>query len=144
MGKRYPERPLVGVGALVQHQGQVLLVRRGVAPSAGQWAIPGGLLELGETLQQAAQREIREETGIIIRAGEPVYTFDWIERDSRGSVLYHYVIVDLWAEYLGGSPNAADDVLEARWVSQNELHQFQVNNNTRFLLQKISPNFGGS
>jgi len=85
----YPPAPRVAVGAVVIRAGSVLLVRRGKAPSDGQWAIPGGSVELGETLQQAAEREILEETGIRIRAGKPVYTFDLIERDRQKRIRFH-------------------------------------------------------
>jgi ADP-ribose pyrophosphatase len=96
--KEYPDAPRVAVGAIVIHHQQVLLVLRGQPPSQGLWAIPGGSVELGETLQQAAEREIREETGLLIRAGEPVYIFDTVQRDDEGRVRFHYVIVDVLAE----------------------------------------------
>jgi ADP-ribose pyrophosphatase len=99
MSKReYPDRPVVGIGAVVVRDGKILLVQRGVAPSKGLWAIPGGALELGETLQQAAEREILEETGVTIRAREPVYAFDFFERDGAGRIRFHFVIVDVAAD----------------------------------------------
>lgn len=87
--REYPDSPRVGVGAVVLREGRVLLVRRGVAPALGLWAIPGGALELGETLREAAEREILEETGITIRAGEPVFTCDVLVRDDDGRVRFH-------------------------------------------------------
>ena len=95
----YPGHPRVAVGAVVFKDERVLLVRRGQPPSEDLWAIPGGSVEIGETLQEAAEREILEETGIKIRAGEPVFTFDVIERDRTGKIRFHYVIVDLVADY---------------------------------------------
>jgi ADP-ribose pyrophosphatase len=132
----YPDNPRVAVGAVVFHENRVLLVRRGQAPSNGQWAIPGGRVELGETLAQAAEREIREETGILIAAGEPVYVFDMVERDPAKKVRIHYVIVDLAARYLGGELRAGDDAAEARWVSADEIKSLAVSPPTRRLLAR--------
>jgi ADP-ribose pyrophosphatase len=122
--------PRVAVGALVVHEGRVLLVLRGHPPSQGYWAIPGGRVHRGETLQQAAEREILEETGIIIRAGRPIYTFDMIEPDGAGEIRFHYVIVDLAAEYVSGKPIAGDDVRDARWVAPEDLPGLPVNAST--------------
>ncbi len=101
----------------------------------GQWAIPGGRIKIGETLQQAAEREILEETGINIKAGEPVFTFDLIQHNDNGQCQYHYVIIDLAAEYLNGDPVAGDDAVEVRWVSENELNELEVNEMTLRLLK---------
>jgi ADP-ribose pyrophosphatase len=126
----------VAVGAVVFKRGRVLLVRRGQAPSHDLWAIPGGRVALGETLAEAAEREILEETGIRIRAGAPVYTFDHIERDDGGTIRFHYVIVDLMAEYIDGDPRPGDDASEARWISPHDLQRLDVSPVTRSLLQK--------
>jgi ADP-ribose pyrophosphatase len=132
---RYPDRPRVAVGAVVFKGERVLLVKRGKPPSAGTWAIPGGSVRLGETLRLAAEREVLEETGVRIRAGEPVLTFEAIETDPDGQVRFHYVIVDLAAEHLGGEPQAASDADEARWVSAADLQRLNVNRRTRELLK---------
>jgi ADP-ribose pyrophosphatase len=132
---RYPDRPRVAVGAVVFKGERVLLVKRGKPPSAGTWAIPGGSVRLGETLRLAAEREVLEETGVRIRAGEPVLTFEAIETDPDGQVRFHYVIVDLAAENLGGEPQAASDADEARWVSAADLQRLNVNRRTRELLK---------
>lgn len=130
----YPDTPCPAVGAVVFKHGAVLLVRRGNAPARGLWAIPGGRVRLGETLQAAAEREILEETGVVIRAREPVFVFDAIERDADGRVQFHYVIVDLAADYLHGEPRAADDAADARWITPAELADLDVNPLTRRLL----------
>jgi ADP-ribose pyrophosphatase len=130
----YPDRPRVAVGAVVFKEAAVLLVKRGQPPAEGYWAIPGGSVQIGETLQQAAEREILEETGVAIRAGEPVFTFDVIEKDARGRVRFHYVIVDLAAEYATGRPQAASDASDARWVSAAELRHLRVSATTLKLL----------
>jgi 8-oxo-dGTP diphosphatase len=135
--RQYPERPLVGVGAVVIRAGRILLVKRGKPPGEGLWAIPGGMLELGETLQNAAEREIREETGLVIRAGKPVHTFDVIQRDAVGGVLYHYVIVDLAAEYVSGEVRPADDVAEAGWFALNSPPQ-EISPPTKDLIERIA------
>jgi 8-oxo-dGTP diphosphatase len=135
--REYPDSPRVGVGAVVLREGRVLLVRRGVAPACGLWAIPGGALELGETLREAAEREILEETGITIRAGEPVFTCDVCQRDDDGRVRFHYVIVDLAADYVSGEVLGADDALEARWVAPEEVENLPATKTTVKLLRNI-------
>ncbi|MDO9528191.1 MAG: NUDIX hydrolase [Syntrophales bacterium] len=138
MSKReYPDSPRVGVGAIVLKDGKVLLVKRGIPPSKGLWAIPGGSVELGETLQEAAEREILEETGLVIRAGKPIYSFDFIERDDAGRIRFHFAIVDVIADYVSGTPNADDDALEACWISPGELKELPVSENTLKVLEEI-------
>jgi 8-oxo-dGTP diphosphatase len=135
--REYPDRPVVGIGAVVIRDGKVLLIRRGVAPGRGLWAVPGGSLELGETLQQGAEREILEETGITIRAREPIYAFDFFERDPDGRIRFHFVIVDLAADYIRGDVKGADDALEARWLAPGDLDHLPVSKNTLKLLQTV-------
>jgi ADP-ribose pyrophosphatase len=129
------------VGAIVFKDHKVLLVRRGNPPAEDLWAIPGGRVELGESLPAAAEREILEETGITIHAREAVYTFDVIERDASGRTRFHYVIVDLIAEYVSGNIKAGDDAAAARWVSSDEMAALKVSSKTRQLL-KTQFNFG--
>jgi 4-nitrophenyl phosphatase len=138
----YPDGPRVAVGAVVFREGRVLLVKRGKPPSEGLWAIPGGSVELGETLQVAAEREIMEETGIRIKAGDPVYTFDAIQRDGDGRIRFHYVIVDLLADYIEGDPKAGDDALDVRWVHPSELDRMNVSRKTLDLLRNLHINAG--
>ena len=135
--KAYPLTPRAAVGAVVLRGERVLLVQRRDPPNAGQWAIPGGSVRLGETLQAAAEREVLEETGVTIRAGRSVFAFDAIERDPSGAVRYHYVIVDLLAEYVTGEPRARDDALDAAWLSTEDLQRVPVNETTRELLRGL-------
>ncbi len=139
--KMYPDAPRVAVGAVVMHENKVLLVLRGQPPAQGMWAIPGGGLHLGETLQAAAEREIMEETGLRIKAGEIIYTFEAIVRDAAGRVQFHYVILDLQAEALDPTQplTPGDDVRDAAWFSPAELNQPDrpVSPSTLTLLQKL-------
>ena len=132
----YPGKPRVAVGAVVFKDECILLVRRGQPPAEDLWAIPGGSVEIGETLQEAAEREILEETGIQIRASKPIYTFEVIDRDAAGKVRFHYVIVDLVADYVMGEPSPGDDAIEARWVSAGEINDLEVSSATLKLLKK--------
>jgi ADP-ribose pyrophosphatase len=133
----------VGVGAVVVRDGRVLLVKRGKPPSQGMWAIPGGRVELGETLQQAVEREIREETSITVRANGPVFTFDVILRDDGGRVRFHHVIVDMLAEYVGGEPQAGDDACEAGWKTAREIDELPVHPVTVDLLKRVTDLWNG-
>ena len=141
---QYPSAPRVAVGALVIHDHRVLLVRRGRPPAEGLWAIPGGSVWLGESLQAAAEREIREETGIVIRAGAPIYTFDVIHRDPDGAIRFHYVIVDVVGDYVSGAPSPGDDAVEAAWVSPDELAGLDMAPVTRRFLEDHFINTGNT
>ncbi len=132
----YPKYPRLAVGAIVFHEGKVLLVKRGRPPAKGQWAIPGGNVHLGESLQEAVQREILEETGALVKAREPVYTFDAVVRDSLDRVQFHYVIVDLAADYLGGAIRPGDDADEVRWIGPDQLSELPVSPPTAKLLRE--------
>jgi len=113
MGREYPERPLVGIGVVLLKPGAVLLVRRAKAPSAGSWSLPGGAQELGETAEQAARRELLEETGLAAGPMRLVANVDSIHHDAAGRVQFHYTILDFAARWTGGVPQAGDDVTEA-------------------------------
>lgn len=135
----YPSEARVGVGAVVLREQRVLLVRRARPPHAGAWALPGGKLRLGETLQQAVEREVREETGVDVRAREVVHSFDLIERDADGCVRFHYVVVDLRADYVAGTPAPRDDADNACWIALAELDRLPLHPETAMLLRKLSP-----
>jgi ADP-ribose pyrophosphatase len=132
----YPEQPQVAVGAIVIREGKVLLVKRNQPPGDGLWAIPGGRVNLGESLKQAAEREIKEETGVTIDAREPIYTFEVINEDNSG-IRFHYVIIDLVADYVSGEPCPGDDASEARWVSPDELTRLPVSQSTIDVLKDV-------
>ena len=139
--REYPVRPALAVGAVVFKDDRVLLVKRGNPPAQGVWAIPGGSVELGETLKNAAEREVLEETGIVIKAGDPVFSFESIHRDDEDRVRFHYYIVDLGATYISGEPAAGDDAQDVGWVSREDLGRLNVNPTTLKVLEQTF-NFG--
>jgi 8-oxo-dGTP diphosphatase len=119
MAREFPEVPLVGVGAVVVDENRVLLVRRGHEPLKGRWSLPGGLLELGESLQDGVVREVREETGLIVEPVELVELLDRIHRDDE-RVRFHYVIADYLCRVTGGALRAASDAEAVRWVVREQ------------------------
>jgi ADP-ribose pyrophosphatase YjhB (NUDIX family) len=119
MQREYPLSPLVGVGAVIVQEGRVLLVQRGREPMKGRWTIPGGLIEVGESLHEAVTRETREETGLEVEPVELVELLDRIHRE-EGRVRYHYVIADYLCRVVGGTLAAADDAAAVRWVERAE------------------------
>ncbi len=136
--KIMPSFPAVAVGAVVRRGSSFLLVRRAHEPSKGRWAVPGGRVEPGESLKSAVQREVLEETGIAVLAIKPVYTFDLIERDKHGRLLFHYVIVDFLAEYVSGRIRPGTDALEAVWARMDDLDRFDLNHATLDLFSRFS------
>jgi 8-oxo-dGTP diphosphatase len=124
--REYPTRPIVGIGIVVIKQDTVLLVRRGKPPNIGAWTLPGGAQEIGETAEQAARRELREETGL--EAGDLHFaaTVDNIRRDENGRVRFHYTIIDFATRWIGGEPVAATDVTEATWAPLDALSDYDL------------------
>jgi 8-oxo-dGTP diphosphatase len=120
--REYPLRPVVGVGTVVWHGDRVLLVRRGRPPRQGHWSLPGGAQELGETVAEAARREVLEETGLEVEIGEVLATVDLIERDGD-RVRYHYTLIDFSAEALGPALRPGGDAADARWFTLAEVEQ---------------------
>ena len=119
MQREFPSFPLVGVGAVVVHDGRVLLVQRGTEPAKGQWSIPGGLIEVGEPLSSAVAREVLEETGLVVEPVELIELLDRIHRDGD-RIRYHYVIADYLCRVTGGTLLAASDADAVRWVERSE------------------------
>jgi 8-oxo-dGTP diphosphatase len=121
MQREYPEQPLVGVGAIVIEHSRVVLVKRAHPPLQTQWSIPGGVLEVGELVREAAVREAREETGLTVEPGELLGVFDRVLRDGNDRVQYHYVLVDFLCRRVSGELTAAGDAAAARWFTRDEL-----------------------
>lgn len=120
-GRKYPPRPVVGVGAIILRRRRVLLVQRGRPPGQGKWSLPGGAVEPGERLAEAVRREVREETGLEVRSAEAFEIFERIIRDRRGRVEYHYVLVDFLCRVAAGAPAPADDAADVEWVGVDSL-----------------------
>jgi 8-oxo-dGTP diphosphatase len=133
--REYPPCPIVGVGGVVVQDGRALIVKRAHEPRKGEWSLPGGIVELGETLVDAVRREIREETGLEVAVGDVVEVFDRIHRDgtsvssvsSVARIQYHFVIVDYLCRPTGGTLRAADDADDVAWVASDDLERYGVN-----------------
>lgn len=125
-----PDRPVIGVGVVVIKATEtgplVLLIRRGKAPQAGEWSLPGGHQELGETLKEAARREVLEETGVTVRHPRLLDVIDAVTRDAQGRVLHHYSLVDFLAVWQSGEVLAGSDAADARWVAPDELSGYSL------------------
>ncbi len=136
MQREYPDRPIVGVGAIIIEGRRVLLARRGTPPRAGQWSLPGGVVELGETLRTATEREALEETGLIVEAGEVVEVLDRILPGQNGAVQFHYVLIDFLCSRKGGELRAGGDATEVAWANEEELDGFHLEKITREVILK--------
>ena len=121
MKRDYPERPIIGVGAVIVQGGRVLLVRRDTEPLRGEWSVPGGMLELGETLRDGVAREVLEETGLQVEAGEVLEVVDSIFADTEGRTQYHYVLIDFLCRPLAGEAVPGTDVSAVMWVAEPDL-----------------------
>ncbi len=136
MSREYPDRPLVGVGAVIVRDHRVLLVRRGQAPLLGEWSLPGGVLECGETLREATIREAREETGLIVETGELLGVYERVIRSEDGRVRYHYVLIDFLCRAVAGDLKAGSDAADVRWFEFEELDGLKLPRDTRDVIEK--------
>jgi len=136
--REYPTQPIVGVGAVVLHEGKLLLIKRGVEPAKGKWSIPGGVVELGEKIRDAVVREVREECGleIEIMGDRPIDAMDNIITDKDGRPRFHYVLLQFLARPKEGVVRPASDVVGARWVPLDEVKTYDITNSLRRFLQK--------
>ena len=124
--RQYPERPFVGVGGVILDGDRVVLIRRRFPPLAGEWSLPGGIVETGETLEACVAREMLEETGLHVDVGPVIDVFDRITRDPADRVEYHYVLVDYLCRATGGALRAGSDVDAAKWVSTADLAEYRL------------------
>ena len=141
--REYPEKPVVGIGGVIIEQGRTLLIRRGSEPLRGEWSIPGGTLEVGETLQEGVARELLEETGVEIRVLELIEVFDriFLENEVSGTPprktpRFHFVIVDYLCERVSGEPRAGSDVTDVAFAREDELPQFHLTETVKRVLKK--------
>jgi ADP-ribose pyrophosphatase YjhB (NUDIX family) len=138
--RQYPDRPMVGVGAVVIKDGKILVVKRAFEPGAGKWSVPGGLVELGEKLSEACAREAEEETGLKVEALELINVYDMIDNDEKGKIRYHYVLADYLAKPIGGSEKTSVEVTDMRWVTYEQAKALDLTRTARKALEEL---FGG-
>jgi len=134
--REYPERPIVGVGAVIVDAAKVLLIRRRYEPLKGQWSLPGGAVEVGEPLEHAVAREMLEETGLVVKVGPVIEVFDRIMRDDTKRVRYHFVLVDYLCWPHGGELRAGSDVDDAIWVDPDQLGPYALTEKATSVIQR--------
>jgi mutator protein MutT len=132
----YPTQPVVGVGAIIVCDGKLLLEKRKNEPGKGKWSIPGGLVELGESVEQTVVREVKEETGLEVEKPEHIDVVDNVVRDEDGKVKYHFVIIDYFVKLKGGTVKAMSDAEELRWVSLGEVEKYDLTKTFRAFFQR--------
>ncbi len=134
--RRYPKRPLIGVGALIFRRGRILMAQRGKQPLKGAWSLPGGAVETGESLDAAVRREVRAETGLEVKPVKVFEIFERIMRDSRGATEYHYVLIDYICRVTGGELRAGDDACRVEWVRQRDLKELEITEGTLGVIER--------
>jgi len=134
--RRYPKRPMVGVGALIFRRDRILMAQRGKEPLKGWWSLPGGALEIGESLADGVCREVREETGLIVEPVRMFEIFERIIRDAAGAPEYHYVLIDYVCKATGGKLFPGDDVCAVEWVRRKDLQALQITEGTLGVIEK--------
>jgi 8-oxo-dGTP diphosphatase len=134
--RRYPKRPLVGVGAIILRRDRILMAQRGKEPLKGWWSLPGGALETGESLADGVCREVREETGLEVRPLGILQVFERIMRDASGTPEYHYVLIDYMCRITGGDLRPGDDVCAVEWVKRRNLPKLRITEGTLGVIEK--------
>ena len=136
LSRQYPKKPVVGVGAIILDGDQILLEKRKNSPGKGKWSVPGGLVDLGETSEQAVIREVKEETGLEVYDPRLVDVVSYISLGEKGAVMYHYVIIDYLVSSKGGKPKASSDADDLKWVSFYEVEEYDLTESFRQFFQR--------
>jgi 8-oxo-dGTP diphosphatase len=136
LSRQYPKKPVVGVGAIILDDDQILLEKRKNSPGKGKWTVPGGLVDLGETAEQAVIREVKEETGLEVYDPRLVDVVNYISLGEKGGVMYHYVIIDYLVTSKGGKPKASSDADDLKWVPFNEVEEYDLTETFRLFFQR--------
>jgi 8-oxo-dGTP diphosphatase len=132
----YPKQPIIGVGAVIIKDGKILLEKRKNEPGKGKWSIPGGLVELGESVEQTVIREVKEETGLEVEKPEHIDVVDNVVRDDNSEIKYHFVIIDYFVKLKGGTMKATSDAEELRWVTFDEVEKYDLTITFRAFFQR--------
>lgn len=136
MKREYPDQPIPGVDVIIYHDEKVLIIKRAFDPSKNRWSIPGGAVEVGEKVKDAAQREVYEELGVHVTIKDVVEVLDNIVYE-KDEVIYHFVLIDFWAELTGGTLRLSHECLDAQWVSKNELDLYDLTKGARTAIEKV-------
>jgi 8-oxo-dGTP diphosphatase len=136
MSREYPDNPLVGVGAVIVQDNRVLLIRRGQPPLLGEWSLPGGLLECGETLREGVAREAQEETGLVVETVDMLGVYERVVRADDGQVRYHYVLIDFFCRPIAGELKAGSDAADVRWFVREELPALNLTHDANDVVAK--------
>ncbi|RLI21545.1 hypothetical protein DRO54_03440 [Candidatus Bathyarchaeota archaeon] len=136
MKKEYPKHPMIGVGAIIIQNGKILIVRRGSEPGKGKWSVPGGLVELGETVEQTVVREVKEECGLDVEVDELIDVVDSMTFDENGKLKYHFVILDFFVKIKGGELRPGNDAKGALWVPLEEVEKYDLTKTFREFLKR--------
>ncbi|MBB53255.1 MAG: phosphohydrolase [Magnetovibrio sp.] len=142
MDRRYPARPIVGVGTVVMDSDMVLMIKRGKPPRQGSWSLPGGAQELGETIREAARREVREETGLQIEIFGLIDVVDSVRSDADDKIEYHYTLIDLAGYSVGGTLMAGGDAQDCRWFTRTEINAMDIWSETKRIISLAGDKFG--
>lgn len=140
--RRYPTRPIVGVGTVVMDSDMVLMIKRGKPPRQGSWSLPGGAQELGETIREAARREVREETGLQIEIFGLIDVVDSVRSDADDKIEYHYTLIDLAGYSVGGTLMAGGDAQDCRWFTRTEINAMDIWSETKRIISLAVDKFG--
>ena len=144
LSRQYPNRPVVGVGAMILDEDRILLEKRKNSPGKGKWSVPGGLVDLGETVEEAIIREVKEETGLEVYNPRLVDVVSYVSLDERGSVMYHYVIIDYLVTSRGGKPKASSDAEDLKWVPLDKVEEYDLTESFRRFFQQNREKLGNA